>query len=258
MELLYFANKFVSADKCVYLLLRLLMFNNKIANVNTDDAIDPDILENYPRNLDISYYRFMFNNKVSIISNLDVDNSGIPKTKISKLPYRSKNNIVEKTSLIDTATSFADDTATTCENEISTTCKNEIATANENDTTTATTYEDATATTSEIATTYEEIENTKHPELYECIRRTPSPVLNTIVTNASTNIMNEPNYRKRKENDRNRIKTYFFIFYFMCFVSIMVALGTTVVLIVRQSNQNGYNNTSIIVNNDSTPTLSHH
>jgi hypothetical protein len=71
LELLYFANKFVSADKCVDLILGLLMFNNKIANadMNTDDAIDPDILENYPRNLDISYYRFMFNNKVSIISN---------------------------------------------------------------------------------------------------------------------------------------------------------------------------------------------
>jgi hypothetical protein len=67
------------------------MFNNKVSNV----VEDSDININYPRNLDVSYYRYMFNNKVSIVSNLDVDNSGIPKTIIYKLPFRpsTPNNV---------------------------------------------------------------------------------------------------------------------------------------------------------------------
>ena len=68
----------------------------KIAEA-TEDMIDPDIFDNYPRHLDISYFRFMFNNKVSIITNLDVENSGIPKTKISKLPYPKNTKIDTKT-----------------------------------------------------------------------------------------------------------------------------------------------------------------
>ena len=177
------------------------MFNNAVANEADADAIDPDIFNNYPRNLDISYFRYMFNNKVSIISNLDVDNSGIPKTKISKLPFHPKNIKID----------------------------------------------------------------TKNIDLYECIRRTPSPSPSTTTPPRSntpsldsieidrgqippttpnnkgllippSKVLHTLEHFKRKEKEQNNIKMYFYVFYFCCFLSIIAALSTTFVIIFRQSN----------------------